>query len=162
VANLEAFPKVVLRAGAADWLLAVKVTDQDTAESHTITGTFTAGVTHDQDLSLYKLVVEVTTTHTTETIEQKAQDVFDALTVDDIEQKPGVQTVFGNWQERAEAVISGLAAGARNGALWTGFGNPDRSKTRNDARSALTARGWTFVALHEHQDEDTVSIDEVG
>jgi hypothetical protein len=96
-----------------------------------------------------KVVFDVTVADT-----DTDQDVDDALFVDDIKPGPSIETVIGNWIERAEAII-----GATDPTLadyWAEWSKQDTAKTRNDARKALVKqRGWTVTAVHQHEGDNS-------
>ncbi len=96
------------------------------------------------DLRELKLVFDVEVADT-----DTSQDVDDALFVDDIKNGPGVETVWGNWQGRAEGNITPGMTQAEYDAAWS---KQDTAKTRNDASKALVSqRGWTVSNVHQHE-----------
>lgn len=145
--NLHVYPKAVLADG--NWVLIVKVFDQDLRTTTRWTETTPAGVTVTNRLRLLKMSFDLVVADT-----DTDQDVFEAFTVDDIRAGPQVETVWGNWVDRAEANIVGDPTLVEFMAVWS---TQDTSKTRADARKALvTQRGWTVSGVHQHEGDGTI------
>ena len=93
------------------------------------------------------------------------QDVADSLFVDDIASGPSVETVWGNWQTRAEGIISGLTTGYTVQDFWSVWTFGDTQAVRNDANRAMVSgpggigRGWDIVAgtVHQHEGDGTTT-----
>ncbi len=148
---LHVYPKALIKGSL--WTLTMKVYEPATKVNSRFVHTVPAGVTAETPLMLLKLVFDVVVGDA-----DTAQDVDDALFVDDI--KPGQQTatVWGNWADRAEGIISGLASGYTVGDFWGDWSKQDTSKVRNDARKALVQqRGWTVPvgSIHQHEGDGT-------
>jgi hypothetical protein len=110
-----------------------------------------AGLTATSDLRELKYGFDLTVDDT-----DTDQDVDDALFVDDIRNGPQVETVIGNWIDRAEVIIAGLSDPYTVADYWAGWSQQDTAKTRNDGRTALiTGRGWTVTSFHQHEGDGT-------
>lgn len=122
--------------------------------------TVAAGVTVERVLPLLKVVWDVVVADT-----DTDQDVADSLFVDDIKPEPGTETVWGNWQTRAEGIISGLTPGYTVADFWAAWTMGDTQVFRNDVNRAMVSgpegigRGWTIVAgmIHQHEGDGTVT-----
>ena len=139
----------------------MKVYDRATRVNSRFVETVTAGLTAERFVPLLKVSWDLTVADT-----DIDQDVADSLFVDDIRPGPATETVWGNWQTRAEGIIAGLTTGytvADFRAAWTGG---DTQAVRNDANRAMVSgpggigRGWTIVAgtVHQHEGDGT-SVD---
>jgi len=99
------------------------------------------------------------------TIENTDLDSFvaDALFSDDIKPGGGVQTVWSNWQTRAEGIITGLNPGYTERDFREAWTHGDTQAVRNDAQRAFTTgpggigRGWTITFFHQHEGDLTVT-----
>ena len=123
--------------------------------------TVAAGVTAERFLPLLKVSFDLIVED-----DDSDQDVADALFVDDIRPGPQTETVWGNWQDRAENILSGLTTGYTVNDFWSAWTGGDTQAVRNDTQRALTTgpggigRGWTIVAGSVHQHEgDGTSVD---
>lgn len=138
----------------------MKVYEPVTRVNSRFTETVAAGLTAERPLRLLKvswdLIVDDTDTD---------QDVADSLFVDDIAPGPGVETVWGNWQTRAEGIISGLTTGYTVADFWAAWTGGDTQAVRNDANRAMVSgpggigRGWTIVpgTVHQHEGDGTTT-----
>ena len=146
---LNVYPKATLVG--SEWTFIVKVTDLDTRSVSKFTHIIPAGVTATVPLLELKVVFDLTVADT-----DTDQDVDDALFDDDIKPGPQTETVWSNWQERAETIIGSLSAPYTVQDYWAEWSKQDTAKTRNDARSALVSgRGWTVGAVHQHEGDGT-------
>ena len=149
VRSVQVYPKAFL--DGSTWRLVVKV--DGSRFEHLIP----AGVTAETPLQLLKLVFELTVEDS-----DTDQDVDDALFLDDIQPGPSTATVWGNWQTRAEGIISGLDPGYTVNDFWVVWTGGDTQAVRNDANRALVAgpggigRGWTITFFHQHEGDGTV------
>ncbi len=136
----------------------MKVYDRTTRVNSRFVETVAAGLTAERFLPLLKMSWDLTVADT-----DTDQDVADSLFVDDIRPGPQTETVWSNWQARAEGIISGLTTGytvADFRAAWT---VGDTQAVRNDANRAMVSgpggigRGWTIVAgtVHQHEGDGT-------
>lgn len=149
--TLHVYPKAVL--DGSTWTFLVKVYEPATQANSRFEHTVAAGVTAEVPLTLLKISFDLIVDDL-----DTDEDVDDALFVDDI--KPGAQTatVWSNWQETAETIVSGLTSGytaADFRAAWT---TSDTAGVRSDARRALiTQRGWTIDvgSIHQHEGDGT-------
>ena len=142
--TLQVYPKAVLTG--SEWQFTDKVGDSR------FTHTIAAGVTAETPLVLLKLVFVLVVEDT-----DTDQDVDDSLFVDDIRPGPQTETVWGNWQDLAESIISGLATGYTADDFWAAWTIADTNAVRQDARRALvTQRGWTVDSVHQHEGDGTV------
>ena len=147
VRSLQVYPKAFLKGST--WHLSVRVGDSDF--KHVVA----AGVIADTPLLLLKLVFDLT-------VEDSDLDVFvdDALFKDDIHPSPGqTETVWGNWQEIAEGIISGLSPGYTVEDFWQAWTKSNTQVVRQDASRALASpsgRGWTITSVHQHEGDGTV------
>ncbi len=157
--NLQVYPKVVLKKvvlNGSTWLVSGTVDEAATGTHSQFNHVVPAGVTG--AVRLLKIVVGLIVPDLT-----LDSDVDDALFVDDIHPAPGqTQTVWSNWQARAEGIINGLSPGytaADFSAAWT---QGDTQAMRQDAQRALESgpggigRGWTITFFHQHEGDDTV------
>lgn len=143
--NLQIYPTA--RIEAATWSYYLDVTDSATRVTSHFEHVVAAGVTAERPLHLLKVVFDLVVDDT-----DTDQDVDDALFVDDIRPGPQVETVWGNWQNLAENIISGLTGGYTERDFWAGWRPQDTSAMRSDARRALvTQRGWTVTFVHQHE-----------
>jgi len=151
--NLAVYPKAVITAST--WTLIVKVRDDDTGESARFIHTETAGVTAETPLVLLKLGFDLIVDDT-----DTLQDVDDALYVDDIKPGGGYETVWGNWRDQAENLITGLDTGYTVFDFWAEWSKQMTDAVRADARRALiTQRGWTVPvgSIHQHEGDGSVT-----
>ncbi len=148
--SLSVYPKAILEGST--WTLIVKV--DGSRFEHVVP----AGVTAETPLQLLKVVFDLTVEDT-----DTDQDVDDALFVDDIQPGPSTATVWGNWQEVAEGIISGLSPGYTVDDFWAAWTMGDTQAVRNDANRALVSgpggigRGWTITGFHQHEGDRTVT-----
>ncbi len=141
--TLEVYPKAFLRDST--WHVTIGVDDSDF--DHLIP----AGVTADPPVQLLKLVVFVTVEDT-----DTDADVDDALFVDDIQPGPSVATVWDNWQQRAEGIISGLDPGYTAADFWAAWTQGDTQAVRQDIQRAWETgpaggRDWAITGFHQHE-----------
>ena len=154
--NLQVYPKAFLNGST--WHVVGKV-DEPTAGTHSrFEHVVPAGVTAETSVQLLKLVFGLIVEDT-----DTDQDVDDALFIDDIKPGPAVETVWGNWQVRAEGIITGLDPGYTVDDFWAAWTMGDTQAVRNDAQRALVSgpggigRGWTITSLHQHEGDGTVT-----
>ncbi len=148
--NLEVYPKVILEGSI--WTLNLDVAEDGVKEADLIFS-LPAGVTSILPLLLLKVVFGLVVDDT-----DTAQDVMDALTVDDIHPSPGqTETVATNWIERAEADIDGLPPGFTAEDFEAAQTKQDTSRMRGDALGAFNDRGWTATFFHQHEGNGTVT-----
>lgn len=141
---LHVYPKAVL--DSSTWFLDVKVFEAATRLTTRFTHEIPAGVVG--NIRELKVTFNVVVSDT-----DFALDVDDALFVDDIKGGPSVETVWGNWQERAE---KNYTPGMTQVEYWAEWSKQDTAKTRNDARRSLvTQRGWSVTAIHQHEGDGT-------
>jgi hypothetical protein len=148
--TFHVYPKAVLEGST--WTLIVKVHEPSTRTNSQFVHAVAAGVTVANPLRELKISFDLTTGDT-----DTPQDIDDALFVDDIQPGPQVETVWSNWQERAEAILGGLTDPTL-ADYWAEWSQQDTAKTRSDARKALiTQRGWTIDAgsVHQHEGDGT-------
>jgi hypothetical protein len=146
--SLHVYPKATLVGST--WTLIVKVYEATTRVTNRFEHTIPAGVTVSNPLRELKIAFDLEVADT-----DTDQDVDDALFTDDIKPGPQVQTVWGNWQDRAETIIGGLT-NPTLGDYWADWSKQDTAKTRSDARRALvTQRGWTVSNVHQHEGDGT-------
>lgn len=158
--NLHIYPKAVI--DGSEWTFLVKVYDVDTRVNSRFEHTVAAGVTADVPLRLLKVSWDMIVADT-----DTDQDVDDALFVDDIRPGPQTETVWGNWVDTAEGIISGLSDPYTVQDFWAEWTFGLTQAVRNDANRALVSgpggigRGWTVVAgtVHQHEGDGT-STDE--
>ena len=147
--NLNVYPKASIEGST--WTFIVKVYEHATKTYSRFEHVVPAGVTAASPLLELKVVFDLTVGDT-----DTDQDVDDALFVDDIKPGAGVETVIGNWIDRAETIIAGLSAPYTRWDYWAEWSKQDTAKTRNDARAALvTGRGWTVTYVHQHEGDGT-------
>ncbi len=146
--NLHVYPKVIL---SSTWTLSLDVSEGGINEAD-LTFSLPAGVTSALELVLLKVVFDLVIGDT-----DVAQDVMNALTVDDIHPSPGqTETVATNWIERAEADIDGLPPDFTAADFMAAQSKQDTSKMRGDALQAFGGRAWTATDFHQHEGDDTV------
>lgn len=153
--ELHVFPKVSLVGST--WTLRVNVyehaayvpgvTSKEEATSRFV-HEIPAGVTVTVPLRELKVAFDLTVGDT-----DTDQDVDDMLFVDDVKPGPAVETVWGNWQERAEGIIG--VTDPTLAEYWAAWSKADTAKTRNDVASAVSGRGWTVTAVHQHEGDGT-------
>ncbi len=139
----------------------MKVYEHATGVNSRFTETIVAGLTTERFLPLLKVSWDLIVADT-----DTDQDVADSLFVDDIRPGPQVETVWGNWQDRAEGIISGLTTGYTVADFWSAWTNGDTQAVRNDTNRAMVSgpggigRGWDIVAgtVHQHEGDGT-SVD---
>ena len=154
--TLHVYPKVSIEDST--WTLTMKVYEHATRVNSRFIETVAAGLTAERPLPLLKvawnlIVADVDTD----------QDVADSLFIDDIRPGPQTETVWGNWQTRAESIISGLVSGYTVEDFWAAWTGGDTQAVRNDAQWAMVSgsggigRGWTIVAgsVHQHEGDGT-------
>ena len=148
--QLQVYPKATL--DGSTWLLRVKV--GNSRFEHLVP----AGVTAETSLELLKVVFGLTVEDS-----DTDSDVDAALFLDDIQPGPSMATVWGNWQETAEGIISSLDPGYTVADFWVAWTMGDTQAVRNDAQRALVSgpggigRGWTITRFHQHEGDGTVS-----
>ena len=148
VRNLHVYPKVIL--DGSTWTLYLDVSEDGVKEAD-LEFSLLAGVTTTFPLVLLKVSFDVIVGDT-----DTAQDVMDALTVDDIKPGPQTATVATNWVERAEADINGLSPGFTAEDFKAAQSKQDSSKMRADATKAMGDRGWvenpdSVGSVHQHE-----------
>ncbi len=154
--NLSVYPKAFL--DGSTWHVTGKVDEAATGTRSRFEHVVPAGVTAEVPLLLLKVVFDLTVEDS-----DTDQDVNDALFVDDIKPGPGVETVWGNWQVRAEGIISGLDPDYTVDDFWAAWTMGDTQAVRNDAQRALVSgpggigRGWTITFFHQHEGDGTVT-----
>ena len=140
----------------AEWTFSILITDQDTGERIEPEHTAAAGVTAETPLTLLKVAWDMAIGDT-DTLE----DVDAALWQDDIHPAPGqTETVWGNWQAAAEAIITGLPAGYTLEDFRAGWTKQATARVRQDANRALVIqRGWQIDAgsVHQHEGDGTAT-----
>jgi hypothetical protein len=150
---LHVYPKAGIIG--SEWWFHVKVFDQTTRVSSKFKHTIAAGVTAEIPLVLLKVGWDMTTDDSA-----TDSDVDDALFVDDIKPGAGAETVWSNWQEIAESIISGLLPGYSYADFKAAWSTNDTSSVRADARRALvTQRGWVIetASIHQHEGDGSVT-----
>jgi len=146
---LHVYPKATLVGST--WTFIVNVYEHATRVTSRFTHSIPAGLTATIDLRELKYGFDLTVGDT-----DTDQDVDDALFADDIRNGPQVETVIGNWIDRAETNIGGLSDPYTLEEYWASWSLQDTNKTRNDGRSALiSGRGWTVSAFHQHEGNGT-------
>ena len=149
--NLHVYPKAGITAN--EWWFVVNVWGDGPRSK--FVHTETAGVTSEIPLTLLKLAFDLTVADT-----DLDSDVDDALYVDDIRPGPQTATVWGNWRDIAESIISGLTTGYTLHDFRAEWRKNQTSAIRTDARRALvTQRGW-FVdpgSVHQHEGDGSVT-----
>jgi len=148
--NLHVYPKVILEGST--WTLHLDVSEGGQKEAD-LTFNLSAGVSSAFPLVLLKVTFDIVVGDA-----DTAQDVMDALTVDDIKPGPQTETVAINWIERAEADINGLPSGFTAEDFVAAQSKQDTAKMRSDARKAMGDRGWTEAGagtVHQHQGDGT-------
>lgn len=151
--TLHVYPKAIIEGST--WTFVLKVHEVGVAPQSKFVHSVAAGVTAEIPLRLLKLGFDLVVADT-----DTDQDVDDALFVDDIRPGPQTETVWGNWQNIAEGIISGLATGYGVTDFWAAWRRQDTSSVRSDARRALvTQRGWTVVSgsVHQHEGDGAVT-----
>ncbi len=148
--TLHVYPKAII--DGSTWTFLNKI------GSSRLEHTVAAGVTAETRLRLLKvsfdLIVDDTDTD---------QDVDDALFLDDIQPGPQTLTVWEDWQNTAEGIISGLTSPYDESNFWAAWTQGDTQAMRNSANRALVSgpggigRGWIIIpgSLHQHEGDDT-------
>lgn len=139
----------------------MKVYEHLTGITSRFTETIPAGVTAERFLPLLKVNWDLIVADG-----DTDQDVADSLFVDDIAPGPPMEAVWGNWQTRAEGIISGLTTGYTVQDFWQAWTFGDTQAVRNDANRAMVSgpggvgRGWVIVTgtVHQHEGDGT-SVD---
>ena len=153
--NLSVYPKVIL--DGSTWRVSGRVDEFAAGTSSKFLHEPLAGITAETPLQLLKIVFDLTVEDT-----DTDQDVDDALFVDDIQPGPSVATVWGNWSERAEGIITSLSPGYTEADFWSAWTEGDTQAMRQDANRALVSgpggigRGWTITFFHQHEGDGTV------
>lgn len=154
--NLQVYPKAFL--DGSTWFVSGKVAEIAVGTPSRFKHVIPAGVATEIPLQLLKLVFGLIVEDT-----DTDQDVDDALFLDDIKPGGGVETVWGNWQVRAEGIITGLDPGFTAEDFTAAWTMGDTQAVRNDAQRALTTgpggigRGWTITGFHQHEGDGTVT-----
>ncbi len=155
VRELHVYPKGVLLAGLpGTWLLDLSVYEHATGVTSYFTRSDPSAHNVEADLRDLKLAFDLVVADS-----DTDQDVFDALTVDDIRPGPQYETVWSNFVVRADGIYDDVLP-SNNLEFWAGWRKQDTAQTRSDARRALvTQRGWTVVAgtVHQHEGDSTVT-----
>ena len=154
--TLHVYPKAII--DGSTWTYTLKVYEPATRVNERFEQSFAAGVTVTTELRLLKVSWDLIVGDF-----DTPSDVDDALFVDDIRPGPQVETVWGNWQIRAEGIIAGLDPGYTVTDFWASWTNGDTQAVRNDANRALVSgpggigRGWTIPAgsVHQHEGDGT-------
>jgi len=153
--NLHVYPKATLVGD--QWLFIVKVGEKATGVTNRFEHVETAGVTAEIPLYLLKICFDMTVDDAV-----TDQDIDDSLYLDDIKNGPGVETVWGNWRDLAEGIISGLTPGYALPDFFIEWSNKDTKQTRNDARKALVTQRDYYIdpgSVHQHQGDGS-NLDE--
>ena len=151
--SLHVYPKAGITG--TEWWFLVKVTDADTRVQSRFEHVEPAGVTATVPLTLLKLCFDMQVEDT-----DLDSDVDDALYVDDIKPGGGVQTVWGNWRDVAETIVSSLSPGYTRADFWAAWSKQKTDAVKADARRALiTQRGWSIPvgSIHQHEGDGTVT-----
>ncbi len=154
--TLTIYPKASITDST--WTLLMKVHEPATGAASRIFETVAAGLTAERSLLLLKVVFGLVVADT-----DTDQDVADALFVDDIKPGGGVETVWSNWQARAEGILSGLTTGYTLEDFEAAWTNGDTQAVRNDVQRALVSgpggigRGWTITDFHQHEGDGSVT-----
>ncbi len=149
VRNLGVYPKVILNGST--WLVTGKVDEHAAGTSSRFIHEVAAGVSAVIPLKLLKIVFDLTVGDS-----DLDSDVDDALFVDDIRPGPIEDTVWSNWQAKAESIIAGLSPGYTEVDFWLAWTPADTKAVRDDAQKALESgpaggRGWTITFFHQHE-----------
>ena len=153
--TFHVYPKATLVGDV--WKLIVKVYEPSTKANWRFIHDLAAGVTATTNLVELKISFDLITDDS-----DTPQDVDDSLYLDDIKPGGGVETVWGNWQDRAEGIIAVLPASYTIRDYWSDWTQQDTAAVRSDARRALiTQRGWSIPFIHWHEGDGT-SGDGVG
>ncbi len=149
--NLSLYLKAVLTESL--WMVWGRVDEFAAGTSSTFNHEVAAGVTALIPLPMLKIVFDLTVPDGT-----PDSDVDDALFVDDIHPAPGqTQTVWSNWQQLAEGLISGLPPGYTEADWLAAWTSADTAAVRSDANTALVSgpggigRGWIITFFHQHE-----------
>ncbi len=145
---LHVYPKVILEGSL--WTLYLDVSEGGVKEAD-LTFSLPAGVSSAFPLVLLKVNFDLVVGDA-----DTAQDVLNALTIDDIKAGQQIETVATNWIERAEIAINGLPLGFTAVDFQAAQSKQDTSKMRGDARKAMGDRGWTEApdavgSVHQHE-----------
>ncbi len=154
--TLSVYPKASIKGST--WTLLMKVYEPATGVQSRLFETVAAGLTVERPLPLLKAVFELTVADS-----DSDQDVADSLFTDDIRPGPQSETVWGNWQTRAEGIITGLATGYEVADFWAAWTLGDTQAVRNDVQRAMVSgpggigRGWTIGSVHQHEGDGSVT-----
>jgi hypothetical protein len=151
--NLHVYPKAIIVADT--WTFIVKVYEHATRVTSRFTHIVPAAVTAEVPLTLLKVSWDMTVDDSV-----TDQDVDDALFLDDIQPGPQTATVWSEWQELAEGIISGLTTGYTVGDFFAEWSAQNTNSVRQDARRALvTQRGWVVDvgSVHQHEGDGTTT-----
>lgn len=155
--TLHVYPKATI--DGALWTLTMKVSEHATDTRSEFIEEVAAGVTAERPLRLLKVVWDLIVADADTDLDVKGS-LFD----DDIQPGPQKETVWGNWQSRAEGILSGLATGYTEVDFWAAWTTGDTQGVRLDAQRAMVSgpvggRGWTIVAgsVHQHEDDRAVT-----
>lgn len=144
--TLEVYPKAVI---GSDWAYTLKVLDYGTGIAEHFPHSIPAGASPPSQLVLLKIGFILVTADT-----DTNQDVDDALFVDDIRPGPQTETVWGNWQTAAEAIIAGGVTDEFE--FWQAWSKQATQQVRQDANRALVIqRGWQITGFHQHEGDGT-------
>lgn len=146
--TFHVYPKATLNGST--WLFDVSVNSPDAnVEFNHVE---VAGVTAYTPLILLKIGFDLTVADT-----DTEQDIDDALYLDDIQPGPQVQTVWGNWRDLAETIITGMTEPYTDLDFRAEWRPQDTNAVRQDANQALVnQRGWSITNLHWHEGDQTV------
>ncbi len=154
--TLSVYPKASIDGSV--WTLLMKVYEPATGVQSRLFETVAAGLTVERPLPLLKAVFDLIVADL-----DTDQGVADSLFVDDIRPGPQSETVWGNWQTRAEGIIAGLTSGYTVADFWAAWTGGDTQAVRNDVQRALVSgpggigRGWTITGFHQHEGDGTVT-----
>lgn len=140
--TVTVIPKAVLTGN--QWLLQIRVVDNGQFTLHEQSAT--SAVTITGSAASPKLVLEVSITDTA-----TAQDIVNALTVDDV--VPG-QRVASAWDEYRTRLESSVATSGRN--RWLNYTSSLSGQVRTAVQRGFNARGWTILGFHQHEGDGTV------
>ncbi len=154
--TLHVYPKASIEGST--WTLTTKVYEHATRTTSRFVETI-PGITVERFLPLLKVSWDLVVADS-----DTDQDVADSLFVDDITPSPSVRmvkTVWSNWQDRAENIISGLTTGYTVADFWSSWTVGDTQAMRNDVNRAMVSgpggmgRGWAISNVHQHEGDGT-------
>lgn len=140
--TVTVIPSAVLTGN--QWLLQIRV--DDNGQSTLFERTAVSPVTVTGSAASPKLVLQLSISDTA-----TAQDIADALTVDDVVPGQRVASAWDEYRTRLESVV-----GSSGRKRWLNYTPNLSGQVRTAVQRGFNARGWTILGFHQHEGDGSV------